>query len=86
MLFKNVQLHIWLLIYLLVLRRDRFSTVYIYYKIMKKLHMRTIIGSSGSGCVLSYFNFKALKLGFQKVIYFGWVSMTPHLPTFMLEE
>ena len=41
--------------------------------------MHTIIGSSGRDCVLSYFNFMALKLGFLKVIYSEWVNMTPSL-------
>ena len=50
-----------------------------YHKIMKKLYVRTNIGSSGRDCVfIIYFYFMALKsLGFLKVIYFGWVSMTP---------
>ena len=42
--------------------------------------MRTIIGSSRRDCVLvTYFNFMALRRGFLKVIYSGWVSMTPNI-------
>ena len=44
---------------------------------MKKPYMCTIIGSSGRDCVLSYFNFMALRLGFLKVLYSGWLNMTP---------
>ena len=73
---------------LFVCGRDRYFTVCIcfketlffnfsyklFLKIMKKLYMCTIIGSSGRDCVL-------IKLGFLKVIYSGLVSMTlppPH--------
>ena len=45
---------------------------------MKQLYMRTIVGSSGRDCI-SYYNLMALNLGFLKVIYSGWVSVTPNL-------
>ena len=46
------------------------------YKILKNLFMHTIIGSSGRDCVLIIlFSFMALRLGFLKVIYSGWVNM-----------
>ena len=43
-------------------------------EIMKKLYICTIIGSSGRDCVL-IISFQ--RLGFLKVIYSEWVSMTP---------
>ena len=56
---------------------------------MKKLYMRTIMGSSGRDCVLIiYFNFMAPRLGFLKVIYSGWANNTlpPSLNLHIEEE
>ena len=58
---------------------------------MKKLYMHTVIGSFGRDCVLIiFFNFMALRQSFLKIIYFGWVSVTPPPPSppqpFILEE
>ena len=45
--------------------------------------MHMIIGSS-AGTALPYFNLMALRLGFLKIIYSGWISRIP--PTFRLEK
>ena len=52
---------------------------------MKEPYMHTIIGFlEGTMFSLSYFNFMTLRLGFLKVIYSGWVTITPAI--FILEE
>ena len=50
---------------------------------MKKMYMRTIIGSSGGDCVLMIlFQLNDSKAGPFKVIYSGWIKMTcPNLHT-----
>ena len=53
---------------------------------MKKSYMCTIMGSSGKDYVLIiYLNCMALRLGFLKVIYSGWISMIPP-PPFIMEK
>ena len=45
---------------------------------MKKLYMHAIIGSSGKDCVLIIlFQLDGSMPGLFKVLYSGWVSMTP---------
>ena len=49
---------------------------------MKKSYLCTIMGSSGKDYVLIiYLNCMALRLGFLKVIYSGWISMIPPPPS-----
>ena len=59
--------------------------MYIIFVILLQNHekaVRTILGSFGRDC---YFSFMTLRLGFLKVIFSGWVSMTPSL-IFIVEE
>ena len=48
--------------------------------------MRTVIGSSGRNCALSYFNFMALRLDFVQVIYSGLVLWVWPFPTSYWKE
>ena len=88
--FKNLMLYIWPLIYLFLLRRDIFFTIYICFKetlffnfshklSTKHFSLRTSICSSGRECVLIilFQLYGSIRLGFLKAISSGWVSMTP---------
>ena len=54
---------------------------------MKNPYMHTITDSSGRDCVLIIlFQLYSSKAGLFKVLYSGWVSMTPPPPTLIMEE
>ena len=59
------------------------NILYFYYKIMKKLYMRTVIGSSGMYCVLiTLFQLYDSKAEPFKVLYSGLVSFTLLQPSY----